>query len=154
MDTPCIEHNHPVNSSGYGSCRYMGHKVGRHVKAYLTHHNLPHAATQGKVVMHTCDNRICVNPEHLVLGTQSDNLRDMVNKGRQRLVVRFGEDNPFAKLTDAEVDYIRKNYVRGVNQTKRGNARLLAEQFGVSRPLIQKIGQGVLRVRGTLTTTT
>ena len=154
MTTACIEHSHPTNSSGYGSCRYMGRRVGRHVAAYLTSKNLPPAAVGGMVVMHTCDNRKCINPEHLVVGTQADNLKDMVSKGRQKLVVRFGEDNPYAKLTDEDVAFIRNNYIRGTNQANRGNAVELAQRFNVSRQLVQKIGQGKLRVRGTITEST
>ena len=47
---------------------------------------------EGMYVLHTCDNPNCINPEHLYLGTQLDNMRDMVNKGRS--VHRYGKDNP------------------------------------------------------------
>ena len=153
MTTACIELLKAVNSSGYSSCYYLGKKMGAHVRAYLQSVNGDLELVKGKVVMHTCDNRLCVNPEHLVLGTQSDNIKDMVSKGRQRLTTRYGE-HATHKLKDSDVEYIRNNYVRGINHTQRGNAVELATRFGVSRNLIQKIAQGVVRVRGTVTTTT
>ena len=99
--------------------------------------------------MHTCDNRACVNPAHLELGTQQKNLKDMVARGRQNLTVRYGA---FAnhKLSDTDVMYIKSHYVRGLNQTQRGNAVELASRFNVTRNLIQKIAQGVVRARGTI----
>ncbi len=153
MTTACVEIKAAINSSGYSSCYYLGKKMGAHVRAYLQSVNGDLDHIKGKVVMHTCDNRLCVNPAHLVLGTQSENIKDMVAKGRQRLTVRYGE-HATHKLKDSDVDYIRKHYVRGINQTQRGNAVELAERFGVSRNLIQKIAQGAIRVRGTITTTT
>jgi HNH endonuclease len=57
----------------------------------------------GLQVLHKCDVRSCVNPEHLFLGTHGDNMRDMVNKRRGLL----GEMNGRAKLTSADVIAIR-----------------------------------------------
>lgn len=62
----------------------------------------------GKVVMHTCDNPICVNPKHLVVGTQIENIADMHSKGRHA----FGERNN-SKLTESEVLAMRKEYDAG-----------------------------------------
>lgn len=52
-------------------------------------------------VCHKCDNRMCVRPEHLFLGTAKDNTADMMQKGRLRFDV--GEDCSFAKLTEDQV---------------------------------------------------
>jgi hypothetical protein len=74
-----------VKNSGYGMA-YTGMKAGRaiyrtaHRVAYeLAHGVIPH----GMQVMHTCDVKLCVNPDHLSLGTHADNMRDMASKGRQ-----------------------------------------------------------------------
>src|SRR5438105_13742248 len=60
----------------------------------------------GKWVLHKCDNRKCVNPTHLFLGTHDDNMRDMVNKGRS--LSRKGFTNPNARLTADQITRIRE----------------------------------------------
>lgn len=60
------------------------------------------------LVLHTCDNTLCVNPNHLFLGTDKDNSDDKRRKGRQMKPV--GEKNPRAKLTNEQVIYVRKKY--------------------------------------------
>lgn len=78
---------------------------------------------EGAVVMHTCDNRRCVNPDHLVIGTQRDNVRDMHKKGR----------TPRSVLTAAEVQEIRM--LRQTGMTFHS----LAKRFMVSPQTVSKI---------------
>lgn len=59
-------------------------------------------------VLHHCDNPPCCNPEHLFLGTLSDNTQDMLAKGRARGHLPSGEAHPSARLTDAEVADLRR----------------------------------------------
>lgn len=78
----CIIWPGEKNTKGYGrkwiNCRkYLAHRL-----AYCTHYDLDIGDIDRKVVRHTCDNPPCVNPYHLVLGTQADNLADMRAKGR------------------------------------------------------------------------
>jgi len=86
----------------------------------------------GICVLHRCDNKICVNPEHLFLGTQSENMDDKVAKGRQLR----GETNNGAKLCEADVAAIR------ASDTSHGSGAKLANQFGVSQQLISAIRSG------------
>ncbi len=86
----------------------------------------------GMFVCHSCDNRLCVNPSHLWLGTADDNNADMNAKGRQRhestkpFVLR-GEQTPWSKLTAKQVAEIRQLWSQGdIRQ------RQLADRFGVS----------------------
>src|SRR5207302_5572975 len=72
---------------------------------------------KGKYVLHRCDNRACVRPEHLILGTQKENLIDMMRKGRR-----------IRKLTVDQVKEIRQLY-----DPPRITTRMLAGQFQVSR---------------------
>ncbi len=83
---------------------------------------------KGMCVCHTCDNRGCVNPEHLFLGTQGDNMQDMVRKGR--FDPRVGELNKLAKLTEAQVLAIRASSETNV---------ALAPRYGVNESAIGKI---------------
>jgi uncharacterized protein YerC len=90
------------DKDGYGS--FLG-KVGdrvvyrrAHRFAYaLVHGDIPH----GMCVCHSCDNPPCVNPEHLFLGTDSDNMNDKISKGWHRAA--FGEDAGKAILTEEQV---------------------------------------------------
>lgn len=96
----------------------------------------------GLVVRQTCDNHVCVNPRHLVVGTRSDSVTNAIAKGRLKVKVRegrkFSDDfNPARKLTQEEVDEIRSRY-------KEGNIfqRELAEEYGVTRANISLIIRG------------
>jgi|6_EtaG_2_1085325.scaffolds.fasta_scaffold00120_14 hypothetical protein len=87
---------------------------------------------------HHCDNPKCVNPDHLFVGTQRDNLADMVEKGRANRSPRtWGENNPKAKLTESDVRKIRALLRDGLSQ------RSIARMFSVTKCPIQMIRQGL-----------
>lgn len=84
---------------------------------------------KGMYVCHACDNVACVNPNHLFLGTQKQNLQDMASKGRST----WGEKNPQAKLTVEQVKKIKRGFAQGSTDTE------LATQFNMSRQAINSI---------------
>ena|SRR5882724_683350 len=97
---------HGAWSGPYGMLLFLGKMRGAHVVSYLLHcGEIP----DGIQVLHTCDKGRCVNPEHLFLGTQQDNMNDKVVKGRQA----EGEDNGRAVLTENEVLEIRRLLAEG-----------------------------------------
>ena len=81
------------------------------------------------VVMHICDNTLCINPDHLVLGTNAENSGDMVSKGRSAR----GEKNSGAILTEQQVLEIRKEKVTRKTRT------ILARKYGVSWECIDNV---------------
>lgn len=85
----------------------------------------------GMHVLHTCDVACCVNPDHLYLGTHNDNMRDMVQRGRQARV--SGEQNGWAKLTADQVHEIIAS-----NET----SDVLAARYGVVNATIWKVRKG------------
>lgn len=96
-------------------------------------------------VLHRCDNRACVNPEHLFLGTNLENINDMVQKGRSL----WGDRNPSSRLTNEQVREIRKRYnprpagrPNGSHTPNPNALRALADEFDVSRRTIQNVVQG------------
>lgn len=86
----------------------------------------------GMRVLHRCDNPPCINPDHLFLGTQAENVADMISKGRK--VVLQGEGHGSAKLTKADVLAIRA--ARG------SSSRQLAVQYGVHSSQICRVRAG------------
>lgn len=99
---------------------------------------LEHGSAPGAMqVLHKCDNRRCVNPSHLFLGTHADNMRDKVAKGRAPGRDMRGPKNPRAKLTAQDMKEIRASYsAGGVTQLQ------LANRFGVNRASIGRVVRG------------
>lgn len=92
-----------IESHGYGRLRApKGRLVLAHRVAYEKANG---CIPEGMCVCHRCDTKECCNPDHLFLGSQSDNMKDMKNKGRARSL--RGEKSPRSKLTQEMVDYIR-----------------------------------------------
>ena len=102
---------------GYGQLRVHGRNILAHRHAWeLTNGPIP----TYRLVLHACDNPSCCNPAHLFLGSQRDNVRDMIEKGRRPCfsVYHIGEKNSRAKLTD--VLAIRKEAEIGATSTILG----------------------------------
>lgn len=100
------------------------HRVRAHVFAWEQANG--QRAPQGMVVMHRCDNPRCVNPDHLRLGTQRDNILDSIRKGRYNV---FGHQ----KLNAQQVLQIRQLRAKGWTQ------RAIATKFGISRNHVSAI---------------
>jgi HNH endonuclease/Helix-turn-helix len=90
----------------------------------------------GLHVLHHCDNRLCINPEHLWLGTHADNMRDMASKGRRK-GINAGEHNGRSKLTQEDADEIRRIYAKGGRSQQS-----IADEFGISQDAVSKIIRG------------
>jgi len=84
-------------------------------------------------VLHTCDNRKCVNPNHLYLGTQQDNINDMMRRNRHGKSGQVGEDHHSAKLNTQDVYEIK--YFLGIKMKHKE----IAKAYGVSRQAITDI---------------
>lgn len=125
----CWEWLGAKDSNGYGAIRGIGGTKRAHRVSFALHRgDIPN----GMHVCHRCDNRACVNPEHMFLGTHAENVADRNAKGRQARLK--GTTNGQAKLTETDVAAIRSAV--GISQIK------LAEQFGVSHTLVWRIRAG------------
>lgn len=111
-----------TDNLGYGHMNILGE-----VKAHRVSWRLFRGDPGDKMVLHKCDVRNCVNPDHLFLGTQTDNMRDCVAKGRHKSVPKYGETNPMAVLTGDKV-----GQMRAVRAASGRSYSLIAKDFGVS----------------------
>jgi hypothetical protein len=116
----CHEWSGCLMPNGYGQFHLNGKTAYAHRVAYeLANGPFPKEA----FVMHSCDNRKCVNPAHLSLGTFDANMADMVEKSRQA----HGAKNGRAKLTPDQVRAIRLEV---------GTHKEIGERYGVGQPLV------------------
>jgi hypothetical protein len=125
----CWEWQASLWVTGYGKFLLNGHEMLSHRIAYeLSIGPIP----EGMHVLHHCDNPPCVNPSHLFLGTQVDNMHDMFSKNRQNHA--YGEAIGAAKLTEVSVIEIRYLYATGGH-----SQRELGTIFGIDHSVISDI---------------
>lgn len=115
------------------------YRMGAHRASWILHNGpIPMGdGDHGTVVMHKCDNPLCVNPEHLMLGSQQDNVRDMNDKHRGNasgLLPKSGTQHRNSVIDAATLKYV-------VESTKTGAD--IAKELGVSRHCISRIRTGI-----------
>lgn len=121
---------------GYGSIKHKGRVLQAHRVAYeLQCGPIP----DGMDVCHHCDNASCVRGDHLFAGTHTENMHDMLAKGRGQASRNRGAMNPQAKLTDDVVLHIRQWYASG-----RISQRRLALEYGIRQQTVSEVVSGHL----------
>jgi hypothetical protein len=108
----------------YGGIRYLDRNMKTHRASWLVHRS---PVPEGLCVLHRCDNRRCVNPEHLWLGTKTDNLADKVARGRHTTT---------SKLSPDDVRKIKALLAEG------NSCGAIARQFNVSESHVRAIKHG------------
>ena len=127
QESGCWEWIGAKDKDGYGQFTANDRNNRAHRYSYQLHKG---EIPTGVRVLHTCDNPPCINPEHLVLGSDLDNVMDAIEKGRLKVK---GEDNPAAKLTEEQVVEIRKLAGTGLTQ------RAIGKRFGVCQYTVRMI---------------
>lgn len=134
----CAEHQLKTRGPGYGYLQHEGAQVLAHRLAYCQANDLDMSAIDGLVVRHRCDNPRCINPDHLDIGSQADNIADKVLRGR----ALRGEAVGNSKISDAQADEIRRLYQP---RSKDFNQYQLAKKFGITQSQVSMILSGQRR---------
>lgn len=130
MDNGCIQWSKFTDKNGYGHTYMNGKNAWAHRVSYILHvGDIP----PKMCVCHTCDNPPCVNPDHLFLATNGDNIRDAKRKGR---TAKGGDRHATAKLTEDDVQMIWCLIDGGFSQRK------ISKAFKVSQRAIGYILNG------------
>lgn len=129
--TGCWEWTASKTGTRYGKTHINGKEFSAHRISFYIFFGID---PMGKCVCHKCDNPLCINPNHLFLGTYKDNIVDMISKGRDTMI---GERNSMAKLTEKNVLSIREQYSIGGVTYKQ-----LAIKHGVSITVIHQVVKG------------
>lgn len=142
QETGCFELQGTPDSSGYGVIKFKGQRSRAHrlVKSQLEGRVL----SKMELVCHSCDNRLCWNPDHLWIGTHAENSADMKRKGRGTVgrstsswaPDRKGDSNPFAKLQSNDVAEIKAKLLIGQPISA------LAKEYQVHYMTITQIAKG------------
>lgn len=140
----CWEWTGGHTACGYGSMGTVGKKTGRANR--IAYELLVGPIPEGLCVCHHCDNRNCVNPRHLFLGTRADNLHDMFRKGRgggQFEKGRAPTGQPLKRRwSTAQVSEVKRLLATGMKQAD------VARRLGMSPSFVNSIAVGRARVDG------
>lgn len=143
-ETGCWEWQGYKNEDGYGRASYGGKLELAHRMTYtMFKGNIP----KGMCILHKCDNPGCCNPEHLFVGTRSDNMQDMLAKGRGSKRQVFGEEHSHTSFTELDILEIRKDWHESTI-----SCRDLGEIHGVTPGCISAICRGENWVQLPITT--
>lgn len=126
-----------INDAGYGIVG-MGRRGEPNDRSHrITYRHYCGSIPDGMFVCHSCDTPACCNPDHLFLGTNQDNVNDMVRKGRNSKPPRnphvVGSVHPGAKLHEDDIPEVRKLHAQGLTQKQ------IAEKYNVCRQTISKV---------------
>jgi hypothetical protein len=134
----CWSWNGSKNAKGYGLMQgtpIAGKTHGKTVLAHRVSYEIHHGTLDdGDYVMHLCDNPQCTNPDHLRKGTQSENIKDAITKGRKFVPAASGIDNPRSKLTEEQVRFIKAHPELG--------HKAIGDMFGLSPNCIRGVRIG------------
>lgn len=87
----------------------------------------------GQYALHHCDQPLCIEPTHLYIGTQQDNVNDMMSRGRHGYGDNYGSAHPSSKLTGDQVREIKRRIAQGESQSS------VAKDYPVGRSQIANI---------------
>lgn len=153
-ENECWEWNGWMAANGYGGVDYRGKRYKAHRMSYMLSKG---EIQQGLFVCHTCDNRKCVNPNHLWLGTREENMQDCIRKRRGAWDTKpermphgerhwmnlyperrfYGTKNVNCRLNEELVVEIRSLYGHSGNTIPS-----LAKKFNVSKATIHRVIKG------------
>jgi hypothetical protein len=123
----CWEWDKPAGAARYPVMRHSKWKTN--LKSHRVVYALMHGKTDAEmVVCHACDNPLCCNPYHLVLGTQQENVLDMFRKRRANM--NYGEAHHLTKLTESQV--------RAIHDDPRPS-REICKEYGIGRTQVKRI---------------
>ena len=114
---------------GYGQFRSYGKIYRAHIASWLIFKG---EIPAGRFVCHTCDNPRCSNPEHLFLGSNLENIQDMLSKGRHPYMAKERDKNHKTKIFTKDFHEIMQLYKNGYTQSQ------IAKKFGVAQISISK----------------
>lgn len=133
----CWIYSGATNDSGYGIVGTGGRGMPNDRAHRITYRHFCGDIPKGMFVCHTCDVPSCCNPDHLFLGTNLDNVKDMIRKGRNSPPPRnphvVGSVHPLAKVNEDQVIEMRELYRKGWKQ------KSLSEKYGIARQTVSKI---------------